>query len=96
MKEDKIKEKITEANDNWNYCKFKLYWNNLEWVYPQKINTKKNPLCYSTHKFYIKNVNQTCNFSVRSKLKPCRVIQDSGEKFCTLKKNSFQYCCLEK
>ena len=34
-KEDKIKEKLQKVNDHWNYWKFQLHWNKLEWVYPK-------------------------------------------------------------
>ena len=35
-----------------------------------KKNVKKNPLCSSTHRFYIKNGKQVCHFFGNSKLKP--------------------------
>ena len=35
-----------------------------------KKNIKKNPLCSSTQKFYIKDVKKACNFVGHSKLKP--------------------------
>ena len=34
-KYDKIKKKLYTANMNWNYWKFKLYRNKLEWVNPR-------------------------------------------------------------
>ena len=30
--ENKIKRRLTEANQYWNYWKFQIYWNKLEWV----------------------------------------------------------------
>ena len=30
--EDKIKRRLTEANQEWDYCKFQIHWNELEWV----------------------------------------------------------------
>ena len=43
-----------KANTNWNNWRFQLHWNKLEWLDTRKINIKKNPLYYSTHKLCIK------------------------------------------
>ena len=37
---------------------------------PLKINIKRNPFWYLTHKFYIKYGKQACHFVGHSKLKP--------------------------
>ena len=33
--EDKIKRRLTETNEEWNYWKFQIHWNKLEWVNPR-------------------------------------------------------------
>ena len=33
-KEDKIKRRLTEANQEWNDWKFQIHWNKLSWVNP--------------------------------------------------------------
>ena len=62
IKEDKIKESICRANDNWNVWKFQLYWDNLEWVDSKSQYRKTNPFCTSSHKFYIKYENESFHF----------------------------------
>ena len=34
-KDYRIKCKLHTANSNWDYCKFQLYWNKIEWVNPR-------------------------------------------------------------
>ena len=33
--EDEINKKLTEAYQYWNYWKFQIYWNKLEWLNPR-------------------------------------------------------------
>ena len=34
-KDDKIKRNLQTADQNYNYCRFQIYWNMLEWVNPR-------------------------------------------------------------
>ena len=36
--EDKIKINLQTTNQNWNYWKFQIHWNKLEWVNPRNCN----------------------------------------------------------
>ena len=47
IKREKKKEDDTNNNnikyyEHWNYWKFQIHWNNLEWVVPKSCNVKKN------------------------------------------------------
>ena len=41
-KEDDIKQNLEKSHHYWNYCKFQIHWNKLEWVVPKNCNAKKN------------------------------------------------------
>ena len=58
----KIKEKIMNSNAHWNDWRFQFHWNKIGWVDQKTINIKRNTLCYSIHKFYIKYGKKVCNF----------------------------------
>ena len=45
--EDKIKRRLTEANQEWCDWKFQIHWNKLEWVNPRIRDERKNPFCAS-------------------------------------------------
>ena len=62
--------KLQEANDNWNYWKFQLYWNKLKWVEPSNQQCNNIYFCTSTFKYYIKYGNKSFRLVVHSKLKP--------------------------
>ena len=39
--EDKIKIRLTEANQIWNYWKFQIHCNKIEWVSPRSRDERK-------------------------------------------------------
>ena len=39
--EDKIKRRLTEANQEWNDWKFQIHWNKLEFVNPRSCDERK-------------------------------------------------------
>ena len=49
--EDKIKRRLTEANQEWNDWKFQIHWNKLEWVNTRSRDERKNPFCVSQKYF---------------------------------------------
>ena len=62
--EDEINRKLTEANQYWNYCKFQIHYNKIEWVNPRSRYKQKNIfVCFLkklkiTLKLYIGLVNR--------------------------------------
>ena len=58
---EKIKENLRKYNDYWNDRKLQFHWKKLEWVGLKTRDRKNNPFCSSTHKFYIKDGNKSCN-----------------------------------
>ena len=52
-RQDCIQNKLYEANRWWNYCKFQLHWNNLEWVDPRSTPKIVKPCSLSSKKLYI-------------------------------------------
>ena len=42
---DKIKRRLTEANQEWCDWKFQIHWNKLEWVNPRSQDERKTILC---------------------------------------------------
>ena len=46
--EDKIKRRLTEANQEWCDWKFQINWNKIEWVNPRSCDERKNPFCVSS------------------------------------------------
>ena len=44
QKEDEIKIKLQEANQAWNYWKFQIHWNKLEWMNPRNRDERKNSI----------------------------------------------------
>ena len=39
--EDKIKRRLTEANQMWNDWKFQIHWNKLEWVHQRSCDKRR-------------------------------------------------------
>ena len=79
-KEDEIKIKLQTANQNWNYWKFQIHWNKLEWVNPRNHNEQKIPFSVSSKKFYLKDNNKTAHWVGHAKLKPLDIDYFSKEK----------------
>ena len=52
--EDEIKIRLTEANQYWNDCKFKIHCNKIEWVNPRSRDERKNPFFVSSKKIVLK------------------------------------------
>ena len=53
-KYDKIKRNLQADNRNWNYWKFQMHWNILEWVNPRiKIVIKKKPFNFFNEILYL-------------------------------------------
>ena len=52
--EEKIKIKLTEANKYFNYWKFQIHWNKLEWLNPRSRDEQKNPFCVSSKKKHLR------------------------------------------
>ena len=48
--EDKINIRLTEANQEWFYCKFQIHWNKLEWLNSSSRDERKNQFCVSSKK----------------------------------------------
>ena len=67
-KYEEIKKKLYTANMNWNYWKFQLHWNKLEWVDPRS-KTKRKIYSLSSKKFYIDKCLRTAHWVVHSLLK---------------------------
>ena len=72
--QDVIQKKLYEANRWWNYWKFQLYWNKLEWVDPKSIPKIVKPFSVSSKKFYINNNDRTAHFVGNSKLNPLDIV----------------------
>ena len=50
-KDYEIKNKPYTANRNWNYRRFQLHWNKLEWFNPRIKITRKNPIQFLQRDF---------------------------------------------
>ena len=46
--EDKIKRRLTEANQEWCDWKFQIHWNKIEWVNPRIHYERKNSFSVSS------------------------------------------------
>ena len=46
--QDEIQKNPYEANKLWNYWRFQLHWNNLEWVNPKSLNKRDKPYSVSS------------------------------------------------
>ena len=55
-KNDKIKRKLHTSNRNWNYCKFQLHWNKLEWVNLRSKIVRKNPIQILQRNYILKKM----------------------------------------
>ena len=53
--EDKIKRRLTKANQYWNNWKLQIHWNKLEWVNPRSRDERENPFCVSSQKHCFKD-----------------------------------------
>ena len=62
-------KKLYESNRWWNYWKFQLHWNKLEWVYPKSTPKRVKAYSVSSIFFYISNNDRTAHFVGHSKLK---------------------------
>ena len=49
-KEDEIKRKLHKANQYFNFWKYQIHWNKLEWVNPRSRYKQKNPFFASSKK----------------------------------------------
>ena len=47
-KKNKIKKRITEANQEWCDWKFQIHWNKLELVNTRSRDERENPFCVSS------------------------------------------------
>ena len=47
QREDEIQKQLYEDNKWWNYWKFQLHWNKLEWVNPRAITKRNKPFSVS-------------------------------------------------
>ena len=56
--EDKIKRRLTEANQEWNDWKFQIHWNILEWVNPRSRDERKNHLVCLQKKIKLIRISQ--------------------------------------
>ena len=60
-------------NQSWNYWKFQIHWNRLEWVNPRIFIEGDNPFYVSSKKFYLKDNNRTAHwvghFKINSKFR---------------------------
>ena len=65
-----ILKPLKKENGNWNGWKFQIHWNKLEWVDPKSHNVNIDHFFTSSHKFYIKDKDMTCNWVGNSKMKP--------------------------
>ena len=57
-------------NQSWNYWKFQIHWNKLEWVNSRSRIEVNNPFCVYSNKFCLKDNNKTVHWVGHSKLKP--------------------------
>ena len=55
---------------SWNYWKFQIRWNNLDWVEPINCSEGKNPFCTYHKIFYLKDNNKNSHWVGHSELKP--------------------------
>ena len=69
-RDDIIKNKLFQSNRWWNYWKFQLHWNMLEWVDPKSTPKRVKPFSVSSKTFYINNNDITAHFVGHSKLTP--------------------------
>ena len=65
---DIIKKKY-ESNRWWNYWRFQLHWNKLEWVDCKSTTNRVMAYSVSSKRFYIINNDRTAHFIGHSKLK---------------------------
>ena len=69
QKQDKIQKKLYEANKWWNYLKFQLYWNKLEWLDPKTLIRRDKPYSVSSKIFYLNKNDRTDQWVGHSQLK---------------------------
>ena len=81
-KGDDIKS-LKKSHKNWNYPKFQIHWNKLEWVFPKSLNVKKNPFCKISHKFYIKYKAMENHWILHLLMKPIDVYELNNIMFIT-------------
>ena len=72
-KEDYIQKTNLKTHQHWNYWRFRIHSNELEWVVPKSLNLKKNLFCISSHRFYFKDKNPKNRWVGHSLMKPMYV-----------------------
>ena len=85
---DLIKNELFQSNMCWNYWRFQLHWNILEWVDPKTTPKRVKPFSVSSKKFYINNKDRTADFVGHSKLTPLgffKMKENRQMKICKLK-----------
>ena len=50
--ENTIKRRLTEAKQEWNYWKFQIHWNKIEWVNTRSHDKRKNLFSVSSKIFF--------------------------------------------
>ena len=65
-----MKIRLTESNQEWNYWKFKIHCNKLEWVNPRIRDENKNQFCVSSIFFCFKDNFKPAHWVGPSKLRP--------------------------
>ena len=65
-----MKRNLQMANQSCNYWKFRIHWNELEWVNPRSHIEVKNPFFVSYGKLCLKDNNKTAHWICHSKLEP--------------------------
>ena len=68
-RQDEIQKKLYEANRLWNYWRFQLHCNKLEWVDPKSNPKIVKPLYVSSKKLYIIKSDRKAHFVVHYRLK---------------------------
>ena len=63
-----------ESNRWWNYWKFQLHCNMLEWVDPKSTPKRVKPFSVSSKKFYINNNDITAHFFGHSQLEELHIV----------------------
>ena len=48
-----MKKELHEDNRHWDFCKFQLHWNKLDWVNPRIKDKRKQPYLVSSNKLFI-------------------------------------------
>ena len=68
-KKNEIQKKLYEANKCWNYCRFQLHCNKLEWLDPKTLIKRYKPYSVSSETIYLNKNDRTDHWFGHSKLK---------------------------